>query len=389
MADKRFPLMALLFSLCFLYAQEVSITPESGYYLDQSGAEARFIQRLVWPASNYALRYEVFIEQETEEGYKELVREFTKDTFIEVSLRPGQYRYALAVYDLLDAPENQSDWIYFEVLLALKPELENFSPEAFYLDEVPETHTRILYINGRDIAPEAEIYLRRQDSGRTIVPVEIIDSSPSGVQLVFNENQLITGKYEVYVRNPGGLEASLGTFAIAYKHLGMYLGAAYAPLFPLYGELNDLFDRAFFPLGAELRFGLVPIKKSFGSLGAELVGSWHYLSAHGSYYDVSLHTAGVEANLIFQKWFPNEVMAVVLRAGGGANVTLNYHFRYAAGKSKPVMILLPQMQAGISFLWVFKKPYYAEGGIDFVHWFSKDSSSPGYLRPWIGAGWKR
>ncbi|MDR2471529.1 MAG: hypothetical protein LBD09_05410, partial [Treponema sp.] len=140
---------------------------DGSYYLDQSGGEIRFIQRLAWAAGEYIFRYEVIIEKETSGDFAEVLREFTTAAFIEVSLPPGTYRYALRAYDLLDLPGELSDWFGFEILLALQPELRGFSPEGFFLDEDARWE---LSLNGRNIDPAAEIYLRH--GNRSIVPAE-------------------------------------------------------------------------------------------------------------------------------------------------------------------------------------------------------------------------
>ena len=355
------------------------------YYLDQSGGEIRFVQRLAWTAGEYILRYEVIVERESGGVYEEIVRETTAAPFLDLSLPPGTYRYALRAYDLLDIPGEQSDWLGFEILLALQPELRSFSPEGFFLDEDAQW---VLNLNGRNIDPAAEIYLRH--GGRSIVPVEkTVASSLGGARLAFNERQLTPGTYEVYVKNPGGLDTRLEGFAIAFrKPLDIYLGAAYAPLFALYGEWNKALGKTVFPLGAELRLGLVPIKRTFGYLGVELTAGWRWFSAPPEGAKMSVHALGAEVNLLYQRWFSNRVMALVFRAGGGVNLLANYHFEYPRGKTEAINILMPQAGGGVSFLWLVKKPFYAEGGINYVHWFSKDDAPPGYLRPWIGGGWQ-
>jgi hypothetical protein len=51
-------------------------------------------------------------------------------------------------------------------------------------------------------------------------------------------------------------------------------------------------------------------------------------------------------------------------------------------------ILIPAIAAGASFKWLVKKPFFAEAGFDFVHFFTVDNPQPGYLRPFAGAGWQ-
>ncbi|MDR2552130.1 MAG: hypothetical protein LBD31_03050 [Treponema sp.] len=374
----------------FLYAQEKeSPVPESAFYLDRTAKESRFIQRLAWRADKYALQYETEIQQRRTGGsFSEILRKFTGEAFIEVSLVPGFYRYRVRVYDFLDRPGVLSDWQYFEILRALEPELQDFFPSVFYLDA--ENSSWTLTISGQNLAPDAEIYLRQRRTNHTIVPRQYEgNSSLSSVRLEFDPQQLMAGSYEIHVRNPGGLEAAIGTFRIAYQRsVDFLVGIAYSPLLPLYGELNSLMDTFIFPQGLSARAGLILFKKSYHRLGLELAGDWHYFSAAAGESEVSFHAAGAGLNLVFQKWLPNRVMAVVFRTGGGMKILTNYHFSYDRGNSKELHIPVFEVSAGFSFLWTFRKPFFAEGGIDFAHWFTHDTLAPGYLRPWFGVGWQ-
>jgi hypothetical protein len=126
-------IMVLLFlPVFFLQAQD------SRYFLDTSDNEPRFIQRISWEGGEYAFRYEVVIEKESGGGsadeYRELLREFTAELFIEVSLAPGKYRCYVIPYDYLDKSGARSDLMYIEVLAAMYPELDDSLFEFVYSD---------------------------------------------------------------------------------------------------------------------------------------------------------------------------------------------------------------------------------------------------------------
>jgi len=190
--------------------------------------------------------------------------------------------------------------------------------------------------------------------------------------LIFDKRELVLGTYVIYWKNPGGLDTSVGTFEIGFKKApGIFIGAAYAPLISVYGNMDKLENGSVFPLGAILHFGWVPFKRSWGHLGVELAPGWNYLSSGSGQDKVSYHVLGAEVNALYQKWMSDYKMAVNFRVGAGL-----------AGASG---ILLPQTQAGASFLWIFHEPFFMEIGMDYIHRFS-DSNSPGYIRPWLGAG---
>jgi hypothetical protein len=90
--------------------------------------EVRLIQRLTWNSGIYVMRYEVVIEKEEEGAYRELLREYTAELFIEVPLLPGKYRCLVIPHDFLDKPGEASEWMYIEVL-ALHPKPDDVLPE--------------------------------------------------------------------------------------------------------------------------------------------------------------------------------------------------------------------------------------------------------------------
>jgi len=318
---------------------------------------------------------------EKEEIFLEVFREFTDTASIEFSFPPGIYRYRITVYDLLDRPGESSEWARFQIILALEPELRDFSPLFFPLDGGSPL---ILNLTGLNLSPDAEVCIRHTEKELAIFPkeysVETIISrensgepSPANAQLIFDIRKLVPGTYEIYLKNPGGLDTSAGTFEVSFKKApGIFIGAAYAPLVPVYGNLDRLENSPIFPLGAALRFGWVPIKKAWGHLGLELAPNWNYLSSGSGQNKASYHVLGAEVNVLLQKWLPNYIMAVTFRAGAGLAGTSN--------------TLLPQAQAGAAFLWIFHEPFFTEIGIDFIHRFSGNGNPPGYLRPWLGVG---
>jgi hypothetical protein len=73
-------------------------------------------QRLTWIGDEYAMRYEVIIEQEEAGEYNNVLRKFTEESFIEVSLPSGKYRWQVIPYDFLNQPVPETEWMDFEVL---------------------------------------------------------------------------------------------------------------------------------------------------------------------------------------------------------------------------------------------------------------------------------
>jgi hypothetical protein len=409
MAIRRFLpallLQAVLFSGTLLYAQEPAgsqdaAAKEGDYFLEQ-----RFVQRLSWRHHDLVFRYEVILEEEQNEKYEEIQRESTHENSLNLSLRPGRYRYAVQVYNLYRQLEYTMDWVYFTVFSALKPEILTFSPEAFFLDT--ESRWQIT-ISGRDIDPEALVLLR----SRGVSVEKTVDIHPlsmalekNTVRLTFDKAQLAPGAYNLYVRNPGGLEDALGIFRVQLhapapgespsqapsRRLGILVSAGYAPLIPLYGGLfNDTaFSRPIFPLGIAIRVGVLPLKRDWGSLGAELNASWNRLKEQKENYTIMAQNLEAHLNILYQVWLSNRIMAFNFRLGAGINVVRDFYFDYGDGAADPLTGIYLSLNAGLSFQWYIKGPFFIETGMDFTHILSlNDQSQPGYLKPSVGVGWR-
>jgi hypothetical protein len=86
------------------------------FELHAQDAGNRSVQRLSWTGDEHTRRYEIVIEKEDEGEYRELLREFTTELFIDVSLSPGKYRCLVITYDFLNQRGGGSQWMYMEVL---------------------------------------------------------------------------------------------------------------------------------------------------------------------------------------------------------------------------------------------------------------------------------
>jgi hypothetical protein len=392
---------------------------EGDYFIAREEGRERFVQRLSWGHDEYVYRYEAILEEEREGRYTAILRESTEESHLSLSLPPGRYRYAVEVYNLLDKLEYTMDWVYFEVFRALRPELYSFSPEEF----VPEDRDSplLLALRGQDIAENADIMLRPLGRPlRTLRPRKTT-AEDGVILLVFDQRQLDPGDYEVYVRNPGGLDASRGTLRIRERpgkavpeqpapgqavpgqpvpappktakapsvRPDIGVSADYAPLLYLYGSLfaRDVFESALFPLGAAGRLHVLPLKRNWGYLGAELSASWHRLEEQKEVYTVSARLMGARLSLLYQYRLPNQTMALNLRLGLGALLLQDFRFDYGnGGPTLDSSYLSPS--AGLSFQWFVAGPFFVEAGAVFSHILSaEDSAQPGYLQPMLGAGW--
>jgi len=299
-----------LIILLFMTLAMTPVWPQSsGYYV-----ELHFVQRLSWTVDEYALRYEVIIEKEQGGRYSRALQEFTEANFIEVSLSPGKYRFQVIPHDFLDEPITVTEWVAFEV-----------RPGD---DQLTAGEHEMIMVNPGDETSRKEITL--------IVP-----------------------------------EAGKETGFI--NRLDLYLGAAFVPLLPVYGE-NQFFGKNASLLGISARLSAVSAKSNILSPGMELAAAWR-IYTDGEQQD---HSADVDFNVLAQARFPGGKAAINLRAGAGISLL---------PKTQP---LSPDGQYSIhvniggSFLWLFTKNFYLEAGADYSQFFTEDHF--GFLRPWIGLG---
>ncbi|ULQ59478.1 hypothetical protein K7I13_13535 [Brucepastera parasyntrophica] len=417
MADKRFSagLFAVLFFLSFrLAAQTASGTPapaegdvpaetaaeKQAYYIEETEEGWRFIQMLEWPRQSHVRRYEIIVERQDDESreYTEFLRESVETNYIEISIPAGEYRYRLVVYNLLNRADGESDWLHFSVFRAIQPELENFAPRNYYLDE---TFDRSMVLSGDSFVEGAEIFLIEQDvpgepvagdirRRRKIFPVEkTIDSSQRRAEVVFGD-AMQSGSYDVVVQNPGGLWSSAGTLTVKFqKPVDFNISAGYAPMILLYGsDMSTYFEKRFYPLGANIRMSLVPIKKTYGYFGFEIDGYWNFIKNEADGYTVSTHLIGGHFNLLYQKPLIPKRLVLNVRAGGGVFAFLNMYFDFGGGlESEPLNTWFPTAGGGLSLQWFVFKRLYADLGVTYMHFFSKEMPS-GYLLPVISVGWQ-
>jgi hypothetical protein len=372
---------------------------EAGFYVEETGEGIRFVQRFSWAAEEYASFYEIVIQSEESAGnWSTSFSNLTENNFIEVSLPPGSYRYRVQAYDLIEQPVGNPEWKPFEILPALRPALESFSPDTFPFDSsgegAGEGGALILVVRGLNLTDQAEFRLVREspDGPQEVLPLERRgDASGKEAVLVFDPEQLPPGNYELSVVNPGGLSDSLGTLRIYLPGTmpRFAVSVGYGPLLSLYGGLSELLDASFFPAGVYGQFSFLLLQTNFIGLGMEADLFWTLLSS--SYtssvqkYDVSGHYTGLEVYGFVQKPLGRHISAK-LRLGGGLFSVAGFEKKAPGSQAGATNALIPAAGGGLSLRFVFLKSFFADLGAEYTHFFSADDSPPGYLRPFAGIG---
>ncbi|MDR1373379.1 MAG: hypothetical protein LBJ24_00225 [Treponema sp.] len=382
--NNRLAAILLCLSGCLLplAAQETT----GMYFIRQSEmGEQLIVQRLFWPEDENASRYEVEVERENADGFAGIHRESTESGYIDISLGPGSYRYRVRFFNLLNQVEYTTNWALFNIILALQPVIETYTPETLYIHE---DSVREIRLTGSNLVEDAQVFLVSTASPEN-PPIAPRQYTPSGetALLAFDPGDLRPGAYRIVITNPGGLEAAAGfVYISSFRPPDIALSAGYAPLLPLYGYLFDAFD-TFAPLGMDLRGSFVFLKYRWGYWGVEADLQMNYLRTNKNNADVSAFISGGSVSLLYKKSLFRNMVVLGARLGAGISAApLHLEFDYGSLTTDPLTSLIPAGLFGVSLEWRFTPFFYSELGVDYVHLFSRDTPQPGFFRPFLNAG---
>ena len=396
MVNKTLPPPQFFLAVLLLLRLAFPVNAQEGeYFLDTSGKEPLFYQRLTWigEKDEYTLYIEAVIQKADGQGqYQDFLRETTEGFYIDVSLPPGRYRYRIISQGLLGRPGEGSEWKAFEVLPAYQPVINFFSPNGFYLDRNAE---RTITIFGSNLSAESEIYLRNDSN--TLIPSRIEVLSDRRVRLYFSDDQLseAVGVYEIYVRNPGGLETSKRKFTVDNgKPIGFFLGFFWKPAVPINGEIKQDFGSGMHPAGMAINFDAITSKRRFINVGLGISASMNLLETYSPGFSAASMLFGVNddgyhtllpevgINVLMRKYYFNRTMAATFRVGPGIAFPISNIDR---GDNNIPPALAFSMNLGGSYFWYIYDIFYLEIGLDYNLLLTETSSK--LFKPWLGFGW--
>ncbi|MDR1059614.1 MAG: hypothetical protein LBL43_08685 [Treponema sp.] len=379
-------LFLLLFPL-FLAPGLAAQSP--GWFLEQSGGEPRFFQRLSWSGVEDSLSYEAVVERRDEgrSDFYEVLREGTTENFILVSLPPGAYRYQVRAYSIVEKPGTPSSWVYFEIILPLKPELRTLSPRRLYL----EGRDRLGFsVAGENLVKDSVFFLRprRGEKNVLIFPEWTLDEESGRAELEFPVEDIVPGAWEVGVRNPGDLEDSLGPLRVAYADIpGFSVRGALAPFIPLpNGYLKRAYREVYQALAVSLALDLSLVKTPYTDFGLgvlSLFPSWYALSGRET-GPIYIHLMGFDFYLFYQQRLPDRRFALNLRLGYGISLAAEVNTILNEGYG---FIPTDFLSGGFFFRWFISESLFAEAGFDLIHLLEPGHSGLEYIRPSLGLGW--
>lgn len=390
----------ILVTVLFLY---------SGAWADVANwrtEDFRHAQTLSWEAVPNVSRYAVVVEENTATGWVERVRETTGQPELRVSLKSGEYRFSVTAFDYFDRASEPSPWMPFTVLPALLPTIRSVNPSNVRLDEAKgfaptvQHGRRTLSIEGENLLDSAEIMIvpTHGEPETDAIPVDFsTDGRGQAVNIFFDFSTLPPDKYDIVIKNPGGLQTAWRNFEIlpvpsfasgdlADYDKSFFIHEGYAPLVPLSGVLNEFLDQFFYPAGAAVKLSWLPFNTFGLKWGFEAETSWAYLAGSQSFYTMDGHMINIPACLVIQKRLWNERLWFSVRGGGGFTVIRNFIVRYNSEEGIPINTWAPLVTGGVAVTVHIVRGVFLDIGVDIVNVLSSDDFKTSYLRPMIGLG---
>ena len=178
-------LFLLLFLEGIVFAQWNSNNSGNGSNSYSSGTAAGanndllFSRQLMWNGAAYAVRYTVILEQKNEvlDTYTEVLRRNTEQTYLDITVSPGEYRFQVTSFNVLGLLDTQSEWNYFAIrnaITLLLPRsggaLSNnpLSPSSVtWSTEVPLKNPRVIFSREKEPAQDPRAIIQYAANGAT------------------------------------------------------------------------------------------------------------------------------------------------------------------------------------------------------------------------------
>ena len=159
-----------------------------------SAADGDFPHRLEWVADENALEYKVEVRSATGGTSRFFT---TKESYIDIKLAVGRWRYRVFSYDLLGREASVSAWTLFDVLKMNSPDIDHEQEPPQYQKQ---GEGFVYDIDVSNVGEDSTVALVNERTGETITGTVVV----RGVQAQFDELPS-DGDWVLRVTNPGGL----------------------------------------------------------------------------------------------------------------------------------------------------------------------------------------
>lgn len=347
----------------------------------------KLYQKLVWETIPDILGYNFLLEQKNKKDkWEELINEFTEESFREVSLPPGEYRYTITVINVLNQVESVSDFRNFTVKLARQPRVDSISPNIIYFEN---ENSGIFSVKGVGLIQDTKYIFKAENSKKTIVAkVLSVDDDEEYAKIQVNMKDFEIGSYNFIVKDVSRLEDKTHHIVFKFqKPVDFYLSAGY--VFSGFAPKN-VFTRylgiTYFPVGGIGKFTVAPFKRQYGSFGFSLDTRVTPLNVKTSDFDVSGIFVFSYLNAVYIRDLIKRRLSFEAHIGVGVNLLTNLAFMYGPVKITSRVFAGFSVNTGVALRVFIVKRLYLE--TEFSYLLSLGAEFPTHIfQPAISIGW--
>lgn len=258
-------------------------------------------QYLEWDEAypEYVSRYEAVIEAYSgkTKSYSRISRLFTEgnEPHVQVQplLPPGNYRYKVITYNLIDVPEIESDWFEFKIYKAFQPEITDIHAAVNLTSNIflEENNDGIFIVTGRNLFDLSEsetdvsftdymLVSERRTAKISLRPTILEhDDKNRRLKVQFDMKSLDTGTYYFVATDASGLKnenSRRNEITVKFKkRFDFNLSAGYSLPVILYDDtFYNYMGSNVWPLSASVRFSALSFKHRYGYFGAGLSSTY-------------------------------------------------------------------------------------------------------------------
>ena len=381
-------------------------------------------QYLEWDETHpeYVLRYEAVVEAYSEKGktYYELTHLFTKgnETSVQVQplLPPGNYRYKIITYNLIDVPEIESEWFEFKIYKAFHPEITDIHTAVNLTSNIflEENNDGIFIVTGKNLFDLSEgetdvsftdyvLVSDRRATKITLRPTILEhDDKNRRLKVQFDMKSLDTGTYYFVATDASGLKnenSRRNEITVKFKkRFDFNLSAGYSLPVILYDDtFYNYMGSNVWPLSASVRFSALSFKHRYGYFGAGLSGTYTRMDKKINGYKLGGNMILTHGLFIYQ--LPIRVQSkttgmqrhiLTIEAHGGPGLTMFTDYKFDFGNEAYSTALNSgnfSILTGGAVQYYITNRLYAEADIDYVNAFAKGMKF-GLLVPSLSIGWQ-
>lgn len=387
-------ILFFLFGVSFLYAQTdptetgaPATTEKKNYFIREEEGDTVLYQHLSWEPVEGVFAFEFVLDKlGKNDQWEKIEKKKTKENYADVSLRPGSYRYKIAVINLLEQYESESDYRYFDVRLASQPVVSSISPKIIYFDDIYEDAISAF---GKNFFDDTVFALTKP--GSSAIKGKIMERNKRGsqVKVWFPINKINPGEYTFSATDISGLSDTEQTIRFKFhKAVDFYLSGGYA-INALVGDkvFKEYFNKSFSAASGILRMTLVPIKRAYGRFGFNITTSGMAIQNKQEFYTLKAGILFLNFNVVYIYPIIKHRLHFDLHTGIGTESLVQAQFLFKDLKSPRQWFWGMAVNMGTAFqVFVYKKLYIE---INMEHLFSLKKGFPAYiLQPSLSIGWE-